>query len=238
MVAAKVGGGPHLYTLRALAEALVTRHESVAGAASPPPSGPPITNEAFLGLGPGAITVDTVIAALSDRTGYATGEGLARWAGVYAGAWWTDHGTRHGDPAYWFDALSFPGPFAPVTAHYQPVTFLQGEDPSRAGTYLHKRTGWNVSNSSFPYIWGWDPKEGGKSNAKLARRGSVGTHLGFTFEVKSASGIIWINPQEAFLEVVVPGIGGAPAKRTSASLWGFGQWFLRTIPSRTTAVSL
>ena len=50
------------------------------------------------------------------------------------------------------------------------------------------------------YVWGWDPKN--NECPQGSSRGYTGAHVGFTFNQGTASCIIWITSDEAFLECV------------------------------------
>ena len=79
------------------------------------------------------------------------------------------------------------------------------------------------------YVWGWDPKD------NICQDGRRGTHVGFPFTVGSASCIVWVTTEEAFLECL-RGNRRTSATSGSESYEGYGQWtltfnFLRYIAS-------
>jgi len=54
--------------------------------------------------------------------------------------------------------------------------------------------------SQIQYVWGWDPKD--NSCPSGSARGWRGAVVGFTFDQGSASCIMWVTTEEAFLECV------------------------------------
>ena len=71
-------------------------------------------------------------------------------------------------------------------------------------------------------VWGWDPKEA------VDHFGWQGAHVGWPFRstLAGADCIVWLTGEEAFLECIKT--VGSTRRRTSAGLWGFGQWIVQT----------
>ena len=71
-------------------------------------------------------------------------------------------------------------------------------------------------------MWGWDPKEA------VDHFGWQGSHVGWPFRstLAGADCIVWLTGEEAFLECIKT--EGSTKRRTSAGLWGFGQWVVQT----------
>jgi len=169
------------------------------------------------------LCVNDVIRALQNPEGYADGQGWEVWSGDHVGAWFSPD-QEFEDNARWKDSkkmmLDVPT-IAPdrdstsALVDHQDVEFLTPDGRI-------KRIGWDRSHPDVPCLWGWDPKDAGPAG------GAVGTHLGLPFAVGDLDAIIWITPQEAFLECVRPAPDAAPRtnrrRRTSAGLSGFGQW--------------
>lgn len=68
-------------------------------------------------------------------------------------------------------------------------------------------------------MWGWDPKDNHCPFGSA--RGQRGAHVGFPFNQGTASCIVWVTTEEAFLECIRYG------RRTSTSSGpyeGYGQW--------------
>ena len=71
-------------------------------------------------------------------------------------------------------------------------------------------------------MWGWDPKD---NNCPVgAARGRKGAVAGYTFSEGSASCIVWVTTEEAFLDCVRA--FQSYKKRTSCTHngGGYGQW--------------
>ena len=215
------------FSISQLAAMLIDVHDNkVAGARASAK-----TNAEFLDRGVAAITARMVEDALASPKGYADADGFRAWQGAYDGNWYNDQGHTGTDPALWYEPFELDPILAPTDVT-QAVTFFWASVSGAPGKFKYRRTGWNRSEGTKDHVWGWDPK--GIYNGMLRHKpkGAIGTHVGFTFEMGApipASGIVWITPQEAFLEIVQPDPNGGPAKRTSAGIWGFGQWVLRPI---------
>ena len=162
-----------------------------------------------------SVSVDDCLWALWYTNGYPGNAAWNKWAGTHNGYWY-DQTTQFHDSAYWAPAV---GRLAASPSDvdsmgnrrvysFQDVRFLDRTGPARYG--------WNQSHHEVDYVWGWDPKNSGNQN------GYTGTHVGFTFEVNTASCIIWVTSNEAFLECVKQ--VGSSRRRTSAGFFGMGQW--------------
>lgn len=200
-----------------LCSALVNQHNNVK------PGAATITNAQYIGVN---IDANTCTNALYYSTGYSDISGLNAWAGTLQGTWYDDTGNTFTDPAVWATPILEPTGDPqndvdnwgqPRVYYFQDVLFS-----ARSGS---SRYGWNQAHGDVAYIWGWDPKDNGN---QFGRRG---THVGWTFDTyangdiigsKNASCIVWVTPEEAFLECIHDTCSGK--KRTSAGLFGIGQW--------------
>lgn len=206
-----------LRTRKALCNELVVRHYFSTA------PGMTQTNRAYSGVSP---TASQCVNALTYTNSY-TGDRGSRWydwAGAHSGFWYEGStGQKFSDKAIWNDSIKMPAnsPYDvdqsgnPRVYDFQSVVFTE-----RTG---NSKYGWNQSHPEVQYIWGWDPKD--ESNAG----GQVGTHVGFPFHVakststKEASCIVWVTPQEAFLECISME-SEYWRRRTATGLTGFGQW--------------
>ncbi len=203
---------PEISTRNQLCNLLVDRYNNRRNTGA----GQTLTNRSFSGV---SVSVGSCVNALTYTRGYTSSAGLANWAGSHEGNWF-DVTTKFDDAATWHSPRKEPtgNPSGdldrfgnPRIYDFQPVTFTE-----RSG---NARYGWNQSHPEVQYIWGWDPKDNNNQG------GQVGTHVGFPFTSGFASCIVWLTPQEAFLECISP--SGSQRKRTSTGFFGFGQWTVR-----------
>lgn len=199
---------PKTYTRASFADTFVKQHNTYATKTSQP-------NAKFLGQ---RLTKSDVTGALTTGNAYVEGDWID-WAGVHRGHWYERGPKRYDDDAGWYypkeEATSrYSGPNQHQFVHF--YTPSEGTD----------RYGWNESNPNADHVWGWDPKTNDPT-AFGGSQGEVGTHVGFPFEKGDVKCLVWITPQEAFLECLGPDENRSKLRRTSAGLWGHGQWVVR-----------
>jgi len=175
------------------------------------------TNAQYIGF---TIDVNTCTNALYYSTGYSNISELNAWAGTLQGTWYDETGNTFTDPAVWAAPIFLltSDPQNDVNNNGQPRVYYF-QDVLFSARSGFSRYGWNQAHADVAYVWGWDPKDNGN---QFGRRG---THVGWTFNAgfnENASCIIWITPEEAFLECILETYSGK--KRTSAGLFGIGQW--------------
>jgi hypothetical protein len=178
------------------------------------------TNADFVGE---QATKSDVVDALRNPRGYGATDWDA-WGGIHRGEW--------------YDTATGNSPFLFRKYHHVDGWMPPGRRPSseygskdfRQPVYFYEETaggkvdreGWNASNPDADHLWGWDPKNYPADFDP--RTGYVGTHVGYPFSTGSTRWIVWLTPQEYFLECVAPTDDEAKRRRTSAGRWGYGQW--------------
>ncbi len=193
-----------IQTRTQLCNLLVSRHN---GGTNP---GQSQTNSAYIGE---SITVNQCLNALWFSDGYDSNADWNQWTGNHVGTWY-DQTNSFTDNANWLQSVNEAANDPNDTDangntrvyNFQQVEFL--------GANAH--FGWNQAHHEVAYVWGWDPKD--QTNTD----GTVGTHVGWTFDLGTAKCIIWVTKNEAFLECVKD--VGSETRRTSTGFFGFGQW--------------
>lgn len=173
------------------------------------------TNSEYTGCD---LTEADCLGALTNPSGFDSGDRWGSWSGTHEGSWFPDVGTKIDDKAEWAEPSK--------ERTHDPQNDLDGNGQPREYDFqkVHwpgrtcGKDGWNQSHPDVEYVWGWDPKENGEEN------GNIGAHVGFPFKSGDCEFIIWITKKEAFLEAVntshpVPG-----RKKSSTGLGGCGQW--------------
>lgn len=200
-------------TRNSLCETLVTRHNTHK------PTGASQTNATYIGV---ALSEQDCLNALWFSSGYNNASEWGAWAGVLSGTWFNGDGQTFTDPADW------KVPHTVQTAN--PSTDLDNNGGPRIydiqSVLFSNRTGnarfaWNMSHKDIEYVWGWDAKDNNNQN------GRRGAHIGWTFEKNNANCIIWVTPEESFLECVKPICSGK--RRVSTGLFGIGQWEIGSV---------
>lgn len=191
------------YSRKSLVDLLSTRFDEVKGAGEKGAS-----NAGYLGK---AIDKDACEKALNGTLGGF--DGWAPWAGTHKGSWFDDAGKTFKDNAIWASPHSEPSKVKDDDRTYQvqPVTW-----PHRPK--MSSRHGWNQSHAQVPYVWGWDPKEGGHTPGQ---EGTIGAVCGFPFKTEGVFWILWVTLSEAFLEGITT---TNPRRKISTGMSGIGQW--------------
>lgn len=175
------------------------------------------------------LSASDCIEALRKPRGYSSNESWSVWAGYHRGTWFHDGKEQWQDNALW----DVPHPQAtlslsqdldreclPRIYDFQAVEF-QGSRRTNA-----TRDGWNISHPEIPYVLGFDRKD---DNMSVDRA----THIGFPFQKRNASCLIWITSDEAFLECIrdVTKQGDSSRqnnlsqrRRVSTGILGYGRW--------------
>jgi|GEM_PF-2069109 len=168
------------------------------------------------------------IDALTNPRGFSSAAGFDAWRGRHLGTWYEVA------QSFWDEAMWSPCVREPIRLAGDDE---KGEEPRICDTQKVQwpnrkvgQFGWHQSHPDINYLWGWDPKDAGNEN------GDIGTHIGFPFELKPCSYIIWISPKAAFLEgintekratMTLDGkrVTGYP-KTSTALTGGRGQWLV------------
>lgn len=212
------------YTNTALAEELADAHNTLSIDETK-------TNATWLGTG---ITQIDILQGLNGPDSYGFADWEA-WSGVHRGYWYDPSANddaeddetkveekRREDNAGWYP----PGQWN-TTQHspYSGSKYHQDVHFSPGGGE-HERTGWNESTSGAGHVWGWDPKTVDLAEYPDQDEGDFGTSIGFPFTTDEARWIVWLTPNEAFLEGLKPQGEDSKTRRSSATLWGwgYGQW--------------
>lgn len=153
--------------------------------------------------------------SLTYPAAYANASGWNAWAGGHSGHWYNDTAGTTVPPmdnATWHPAVQQTTTPSQPPYWHQPVDFLDHN------TGAITRHGWNQSNSSVAYLWGWDPK--GPSTPPAG--GETGAHLGLRHSENDAEAIFWFTKNECFFEAVAT--QNNVKRRISVGLFGRGFW--------------
>ncbi|CAI8024977.1 hypothetical protein GBAR_LOCUS14471 [Geodia barretti] len=160
----------------------------------------------------GIVSSDECFGALNSPDFYSSAS-WNNWRGRHCGHWRSTGngvvGSPERDDALWEYAHLSYGVY-----YRQNVDFFQRPPCCQDG--------WNESGGTEVVVWGWDPKEA------VDHFGWQGAHVGWPFRstLAGADCIVWLTGEEAFLECIKT--VGSTRRRTSAGLWGFGQWIVQT----------